>query len=156
MEIEKEENIVVRYIPQYIVIETRYKSLLSKDDQQHISKTTTSTKYASAEKFELGNSFRDPHFDQYEVIDYSEDHDDNELIELKQIDTLDVRSVDITDSKPSTPKRKYNSKASKLLNDWFLSHLHVRCLPFQDSVQFSVIEFFYYRIPTLLKRKKMP
>lgn len=154
MEIEKEENIVVRYIPQYIVIETRYKSLLSKDDQQPISKTTTSSKYAS-ENFELRNSLQDPHFDQYEAIDYSEDHDDNELIELKRIDTFDVRSVDITDSKPSTPKRKYNSKASKLLNDWFLSRLHVRCLPFQDSVQFSVIQFFYYRIPTLRKRKKM-
>lgn len=128
MEIEKEQNIVVRYIPQYIVIETRYKSLLSKDDQQQISKTTSATKYSCDEKFELENSFQGINFENYDVIDCSEDRDDNELVELKTNDNFDAKSVDIADSKLSTQKRKYNTKAPKLLNDWFLSHLHVRCL----------------------------
>lgn len=121
MEIEKEQNIVVRYIPQYIVIETRYQSL--SNDQQQISKTTSRTRYGCDEKFELENSIQDVAFGHCDAIEYAEDHD--ESAELKQIETFDAKSVDIIESKLSPGKRKYNSKAAKLLNEWFLSHLHV-------------------------------
>lgn len=124
MDIDKEQNIVVRYIPQYIVIETRYKSLLANDDQQQISKTTSSNNY------QLGTSTQDIHFDQCDTIDYAEaeDADDNGFADLKPIETFEIKSVgsvDIPDCKLISPKRKCDSKASKLLNDWFLSHLHV-------------------------------
>lgn len=151
MDIDKEQNIVVRYIPQYIVIETRYKSLLSNDDQQQISKTTSSTNY------QLGTSIQDINFDRCDTIDYAEEADDNGFAELKQIETFEIKSVgsvDIPDCNVIPQKRKNDSKASKLLNDWFLSHLHV-------STKYKFLDKFFisrylYRILTQVKWKKMP
>lgn len=123
MEIEKEQNIIVRYIPQYIVIETRYKSVLPKEEQ-NISKTTSNAKYncdAEIVQHDVENSLQDINFDQWD--DYTEYNEDSEFSEIKHIES---KTVDITDSKLNSPKRKYDSKTSKLLNDWFLSHLHVR------------------------------
>lgn len=154
MEVEKEQNIVVRYIPQYIVIETRYKSSTDADRQQQISKTTTNTKYdCGDEKLEFENVYQGINFDEYDAIDYAEDHDDNKLAEFKQIDNYEVRSVDI---KHSPQKRKYDSKTAKVLNDWFLSNLLVR---FQFSRvsfdNFFLFQFCFCRIHTQLKKKKM-
>lgn len=124
MEIDKEQNIIVRYIPQYIVIETRYKPFVSTDDQQQILKTTSSTEnYDCDEKFELANSIQSTNFDRSE--DYAEDADDSEFVEFKQDESFETKSVDVIDCKLSPSKRKYDSNAAKLLNDWFLSHLHV-------------------------------
>lgn len=150
MEIEKEQNIVVRYIPQYIVIETRYNSS-EEDLQQQISKTTTTTKYECGdEKFELEDSFQGINFDQYDPIDCPEDQDDNKLVELKPSENSRAKSVD---TKQSPQKRKNDSKAAKVLNDWFLSNLHVRIIS-RVFRQCSLFQFVITESLSIGRRKR--
>ncbi|XP_037029941.1 zinc finger protein 175-like isoform X1 [Bradysia coprophila] len=120
MEIEKEENIIVRYIPQYIVIETRYKPLETYVDPQPVSQTVrNSVKYESEARIESETSLQDVQSDQY----YAIDDDDNECAELKQENFEDDTNDGGVHSKLSPTKRNCNSKSRRLLNEWFMSNL---------------------------------
>ncbi|KAJ6637908.1 Zinc finger protein [Pseudolycoriella hygida] len=119
MNIEKEENIVVRYIPEYIVIETRYKPLESTTETQaNHSKTPFSPNRDDVENVRPDNTFED----YGEFIEYAED---NEIEELQGNEIIEINSTDfIDDTKQISPKQKCHSKATTLLNEWFLSNLH--------------------------------
>lgn len=120
MEIEKEENIIVRYIPQYIVIETRYKPSQAYVEPQPVSKTVHNVKHETRGDIESENSFQDEQLDDFNALD-----DDVEYLDFKH-ENVTVDTCDEICSKSSPTKRSHNSKPSKLLNEWFMSNLHVR------------------------------
>lgn len=125
MEIEKEENIVVRYIPQYIVIETRYKPLQSyADPQEPVSKTVHNLKYENSVRIEPENASQGVHSDECSADD---DVDHNEYAEFK-IESFEIETDDGVSPKSSPTKRNCNSKSTRLLHEWFMGNLHVRPL----------------------------
>lgn len=124
MDIEKEQNIIVRYIPQYIVIETHFKS---KNEKPQIFNTTARPTDDCHKNLELQNSIQGTNFGECEVIPCDDDQDDEESAEIKEFDIFEAKPLDVTDCNPNDKKRKSKSEAKKLLNKWFLSHLHVKC-----------------------------
>lgn len=120
MEIDKEENIIVRYIPQYIVVETRYEQYVDVDPQP-ISKIVHNVKHENEILIGSEDLFQDEQFEQYNALD----DDTTEDVEFKQDNAADQTDNGVC-SKQSPTKRTYNSKSTRLLNEWFMSNLLVR------------------------------
>lgn len=115
MEIDTEANIIVRYIPQYIVIETRNKPREFYADEEIDSKTTIIVKNEHEnDRYAAETTINFDHCDANDV------DDDIEFDESKQINSLET----VVTGSPSKHKKR-NKQAANLLNEWFMSHLQV-------------------------------
>lgn len=159
MEIDKEESIIVRYIPQYIVIETRYKPRQFYEETEEAS----NVKDESDEVVEVEASDQGIHFEPCDIIECEEELAADELIvETKEVASFDGIDVEIrpqpSPTSPSPQKRRYNFKARKLLDDWFFSHLNVSLWRITSSHSYKRFDFCCcchsrVHIPPKTKRK---